>query len=36
MAVIKNVTSKNYENGAWCSLNTVNLAHEHFNGMEGV
>lgn len=36
MTVTMNVVWNNYEDGAWCPLNKVNLAHEHFNGMEEV
>ena len=31
-----NVSWNKCEGDAWCALNKVNLAHEHFNGMEGV
>lgn len=31
-----NVIWNKCEQGSWCSLNKVDLAHEHFNGMEGV
>ncbi|MDD9812109.1 MAG: hypothetical protein OXU71_10455 [Gammaproteobacteria bacterium] len=28
--------SKKCESGAWCKLNSVNLQHSHFDGLEGV
>ena len=31
-----NVAWNNYEGGAWCPLNKVDLSNENFDGMEGV